>query len=82
VLSAVEGLQVAAPALQPFVVPLALAVLVLHLGSSSNLAAAYGIAVTGTFITTTILAFIVLRTRSRLPRSLTWLGMAMFLIID
>jgi KUP system potassium uptake protein len=55
---------------------------VLHFGCSSSLAAAYGIAVTGTFITTTILAFIVLRARSRFPRSLTGLGMAMFLTID
>lgn len=39
----------------------AVALLVIGFGSSSNLAAAYGIAVTGTMVITTILAFIVVR---------------------
>ena len=39
----------------------AVAVLVVGFGSSTNLAAAYGIAVTGTMVITTLLAFIVVR---------------------
>lgn len=40
---------------------IAVALLIVGFGSSSNLAAAYGIAVTGTMVITTILAFIVVR---------------------
>lgn len=40
---------------------IAVALLIIGFGSSSNLAAAYGIAVTGTMVITTILSFIVVR---------------------
>jgi KUP system potassium uptake protein len=56
--------------------------LVLGFQSSSDLASAYGIAVTGNFATTTLLAFLVLRLRWDLSLSSTLIGMMMFLIID
>jgi KUP system potassium uptake protein len=40
---------------------IAVAVLVVGFGSSTKLAAAYGIAVTGTMVITTLLAFVVVR---------------------
>lgn len=58
------------------------ALLVLGFRDSSNLAAAYGIAVTGTFAIDTILVFVVLRARWRLGMPLTLLYMAFFLGID
>jgi KUP system potassium uptake protein len=56
--------------------------LVLGFRSSSNLAAAYGIAVTGTMAITTVLAFVVARTHWRwgLPASVAVFGA--FLLID
>ena len=56
--------------------------LVLGFGSSTNLAAAYGIAVTGTMAITTVLAFVVARTMWRwsLPASIALFGV--FLLID
>jgi KUP system potassium uptake protein len=79
--SAEEAGQIYVPFIN-WVLLTGVALLVLGFRSSSNLAAAYGIAVTGTFATTTILVFYVLRTRWHLSRSLTLLGMAMFLTID
>ena len=57
-------------------------VLVLFFGSSSGLASAYGIAVTGTMVTTSLLAFIVLRYGWgwSLPLSIVVIGS--FLLID
>ncbi|HJW01992.1 MAG TPA: potassium transporter Kup [Azospira sp.] len=61
---------------------LAVLALVLGFGSSTNLAAAYGIAVTGTMVITTILAFIVVRHvwGWSLPVGLLVLGS--FLVLD
>jgi KUP system potassium uptake protein len=61
---------------------IAVALLVVGFGSSSNLAAAYGIAVTGTMVITTILAFIVVRSvwKWSLPFSLLIAGG--FLAVD
>lgn len=59
-----------------------IALLVLAFQSSSNLAAAYGIAVTGTFAIDTILVFIVMRVRWDLGPWLALLGMLFFLTID
>ena len=58
------------------------AALVLGFGSSTNLAAAYGIAVTGTMAITTVLAFVVARRmwHWKLPASLALFGA--FLLID
>ncbi len=57
-------------------------VLVLGFKSSSNLAAAYGIAVTGTMVTTTILALVVARTLWKWPVWACALVGTVFLIID
>ena len=56
--------------------------LVLFFGSSSGLASAYGIAVTGTMVTTSLLAFVVIRDRWgwSLPLSIAVIGG--FLLID
>jgi KUP system potassium uptake protein len=57
-------------------------VIVLGFGSSTALASAYGTAVTGTFVTTTILFFVVVRTLWKKPLWLTLAGAAVFLTID
>ena len=58
------------------------ALLVLGFQSSSNLAAAYGIAVTGTFAIDTILVCMVMRVRWGLGLGATLAGMLTFLTID
>jgi KUP system potassium uptake protein len=60
----------------------AVAALVVGFQSSSNLAAAYGIAVTGTMAITTILFFFVVRAGWRKPLWLVVAGAAAFLTID
>jgi KUP system potassium uptake protein len=60
----------------------AVAALVVGFGSSAHLAAAYGIAVTGTMAITTILFFFVVRTRWRKPLWLVVTGAAAFVTID
>ncbi|WP_018150629.1 potassium transporter Kup [Leeia oryzae] len=60
----------------------AVAVLVIGFGSSSSLAAAYGIAVTGTMAITTILAAIVVRKLWGWPRWLAILVAGSFLLVD
>lgn len=57
-------------------------VLVLGFRSSSNLAAAYGIAVTGTMAIDTILAFVVIRGLWQWNWLMTVIGMILFLSID
>ena len=59
-----------------------IAVLVLGFRSSGNLAAAYGIAVTGTFAISTILMFMVMRVRWDLGLGVTLAGLMVFLTID
>jgi KUP system potassium uptake protein len=56
--------------------------LILGFRSSSNLASAYGIAVTGTLAIDTILAFVVVRTIWKKPLWLVLLGATGFLIVD
>ncbi len=56
--------------------------LVVGFGSSSHLASAYGIAVTGTFATTTILAFVVFRKLWHKPLWIVIPGAAFFLTIE
>ncbi|MDP2827191.1 MAG: potassium transporter Kup [Sulfuricellaceae bacterium] len=58
------------------------ALLVLGFKNSSNLAAAYGIAVTGTFAIDTILVCIVMRSRWDLGLGFTLFGLLAFLTID
>jgi KUP system potassium uptake protein len=60
----------------------AVAALVAGFGTAAHLASAYGIAVTGTMVTTTILFFVVVRTRFQQPRWLVLAGSAAFLSID
>jgi KUP system potassium uptake protein len=56
--------------------------LVLAFGSSSNLAAAYGVAVTTTMVITTLLLFVVARERWRWPLAAGVAFTAFFLVID
>ena len=55
---------------------------VVGFGSSSNLAAAYGIAVTLTMLTTTILTFFVIRFQWKYNLLLCWAATGIFLFID
>ena len=73
--------QVYVPAVN-WVVLSAVLALVVGFGSSAGLAAAYGIAVTGTLAIDTILFFTVARTRFRKPVWLVALGAALFLTFD
>jgi KUP system potassium uptake protein len=56
--------------------------LVIGFGSSTALASAYGIAVTGTFVTTTVLFFAIVRMRWHKPLWIVLPGAAAFLLID
>jgi len=56
--------------------------LVIGFRSSSNLAAAYGIAVTGTMTITTLLFHRVARDRWSWPRAVTWPLTTLFLLVD
>ena len=60
----------------------AVLIAVIGFGSSSNLAAAYGIAVTATMLVTTILTFFVVRYRWKYNLALTMLATSFFLVID
>jgi KUP system potassium uptake protein len=55
---------------------------VIGFGSSENLAAAYGIAVTATMLATTILTFFVIRYRWKMNLALCWAATGFFLAID
>ncbi len=55
---------------------------VIGFGSSENLAAAYGIAVTATMLSTTVLTFFVIRYRWKMNLFLCWFATGSFLIID
>jgi KUP system potassium uptake protein len=54
----------------------------LGFGSSTNLASAYGVAVTGTMLVTTILMFFVIRYRWRYNLLLSMFGTAFFIVVD
>lgn len=56
--------------------------LVIGFGSSTALASAYGIAVTGTFVATTLLFFAIVRMRWHKPLWIVLPGAAAFLVID
>jgi KUP system potassium uptake protein len=56
--------------------------LVIGFGSSDNLASAYGIAVTGTFVITTCLITVVALHRWRLSPWIVWPVFAIFIVID
>lgn len=79
--SAEEFGQIYVPAIN-WVLMLATAGLVIGFGSSSNLAAAYGIAVSATMVITTVLAFFVMRDKWGWPRAVVWPIACFFLIFD
>jgi KUP system potassium uptake protein len=79
--SATEAGQIYIPFVN-WTLALGIALLVLGFGSSSNLAAAYGIAVTGTFAISTILMFMVMRVRWDLSLGVTLAVVLGFLTID
>jgi KUP system potassium uptake protein len=79
--SHVEVGQVYLPAINTIVL-IAVVLLVLGFRSSANLAAAYGVAVTGTILITTVLFFTVARARWRLPVWLVLAGGIFFGSID
>jgi KUP system potassium uptake protein len=56
--------------------------LVVGFGSSTALASAYGIAVTGTFVTTSLLFFALARMRWHKPLWVVLAGAALFLVVD
>ncbi len=80
VLSAIEGLEVAAPSIDHFVVPLTVLVLlallsisaVLGVQSSDSLAEAYGMAVATAMITTTVLFVAALIFLNRMSKPVAW----------
>ena len=61
---------------------IAVAILILMFKSSSNLAAAYGVAVTGTMVITTLLSIIVVRKLWKWNLGLTILVAGFFLLVD
>ena len=79
--SASERGQVYVP-LVNWLLMIAIIGLVLGFRDSSNLASAYGIAVTGTFVITTCLITVVARRKWHLPLWAVLLGFVLFLVID
>jgi KUP system potassium uptake protein len=79
--SAREIGQVYVPAINWFLLA-AVVALVLGFGSSTSLASAYGIAVTGTITADTVLFLVVVRVLWRKPGWLVALGAAVFLTVD
>ena len=75
-----EG-QIYVPAIN-WLLFVAVAALVLGFRSSSNLASAYGIAVTATLAIDTVLAFVVIRTLWRKPLWMVVTGAVGFLVVD
>jgi KUP system potassium uptake protein len=79
--SASEAGQIYVPVVNWLLLSAVIAVVV-GFGSSSNLAAAYGIAVTGTMIVTTVLSYVVFRRYSRTSPVMLVAIAAGFLVID
>ncbi len=79
--SARERGQIYIPAVN-WLLMLACIGLVLGFGSSSNLAAAYGVAVTTTMVITTLLFYVVARSRWNWPAAVALTATAFFLVID
>ncbi|MEA3193667.1 MAG: system potassium uptake protein, partial [Betaproteobacteria bacterium] len=73
--------QVYIPAINWFLLVMTLAA-VLGFGSSSNLAHAYGVALTGTMLVTTVLTFFVIRYAWHYPLALCVVATAFFFAID
>lgn len=79
--SASEMGQIYVPAVNWFLM-IVVMLAVIGFGSSSNLAAAYGIAVTATMTVTTVLTFFVIRYRWKINLALCVLATGFFLLID
>jgi KUP system potassium uptake protein len=79
--SATESGQIYIPFVN-WALAIGVTLLVLGFQSSGNLAAAYGIAVTGTFAISTVLMFMVMRVRWDLGLRVTLTGLLVFLTID
>src|ERR1700683_2293104 len=78
--SAAEG-QIYVPAVNRLLY-IAVIGLVIGFGSAAHLASAYGIAVTGTFATTTVLFFVVVRMQWKKPLWIVLPGAAAFITVD
>lgn len=62
---------------------MAVLIIVVAFGSSQNLAHAYGFAVTGTMLITSLLAFVVLPTKSKGAKRALWMSLlSVFLVLD
>jgi KUP system potassium uptake protein len=62
---------------------MAVLIIVVAFGSSQNLAHAYGFAVTGTMLITSLLAFVVLPTKSKGAKRVLWMSLlSIFLMLD
>ncbi|MEI8082912.1 MAG: KUP/HAK/KT family potassium transporter, partial [Actinomycetes bacterium] len=79
--SASERGQVYVPAVN-WVLGIGVVLLVIIFQTSSNLASAYGIAVTGTFVITTCLITVVALQRWKLSPWIVWPGFVVFFVID
>lgn len=79
--SANEAGQIYLPAVN-WVLLIGVVLAVVLFGSSPALAGAYGIAVTLTMMTTTLLTFFVVRYRWNLPKPITFLATGFFLVVD
>jgi len=79
--SASESGQIYIPAVN-WALLLAVIIVCLAFQSSSALASAYGIAVTGTMLITTILLFVVMRHRWQFPAWFAWLVTVIFGVMD
>ncbi len=79
--SASESGQIYMPAVN-WALLVAVIMVCLAFQSSSALASAYGIAVTGTMLITTILIFFIMRYRWRFPAWLAWLLVAVLAVVD
>jgi KUP system potassium uptake protein len=79
--SANEAGQIYLPAVN-WVLLAGVVLAVILFGSSPALAGAYGIAVTLTMATTTLLTFFVVRYRWNLPKPITFLATGFFLVVD
>ena len=79
--SASERGQVYVPAVN-WVLGIGVVLLVIIFQTSSNLASAYGIAVTGTFVITTCLITVVALQRWKVPPWIVWPGFVVFFVID
>ena len=73
--------QIYLPAIN-WMLMLAVIATVVGFGSSTALATAYGVSVTGTMLITSIMLIVAMRARSSMPSYLSWPAAAVFVLID